>query len=118
MYIHRRRFRKAKRLCHRIVAIALSPDAGDGGWLAEAYKHLGAAHRETGAFECAERYFARALQLSEERQDALLTAEILREMAVLQHALGKNRETLAALTRSHALFTQLSANRDLRHVER
>ncbi|HMC57533.1 MAG TPA: HD domain-containing phosphohydrolase [Gemmatimonadaceae bacterium] len=118
MYLHRRRFRKAKRLCRRVLALSLAPDACRGSWLAEAYKHLGVAHRETASPRQAEYYLGRALEMSEERQDALLTAEILRELAILQRQLDRPAETLSALTRAHALFRQLSANPDLRNVDR
>jgi putative nucleotidyltransferase with HDIG domain len=118
MYVNRRRFTKAKRLCRRVLSMSLAPDACGGSWSAEAYKHLGVAHRETGSTHEAARCLQRALALSEERQDALLTAEILRELAVLHRLMGKHPETLEALTRAHALFTHLTANPDLRHVER
>jgi len=118
MYLHRRRFRTVKQLCRRVLSMALAPDACRGSWVAEAYKHLGVAHRETASPAQAEHCLRRALLLSEEREDALLTAEILRELAVLQHQLGRPAETLAALTRAHALFRQLSANPDLHHVDR
>jgi putative nucleotidyltransferase with HDIG domain len=118
MYVNRRRFPKAKRLCRRVLALSLAPDACVGSWLAEAYKHLGVAHRETASLIQAEHYLTRALSMSEERQDALLTAEILRELAVLQHRLDRPTETLSALTRAHALFRQLSANPDLHNVDR
>lgn len=118
MYLNRGRYRKAKRLCRRVLMMSLAPDACRGSWLAEAYKHLGVAHRETASPEQAEYYLGRALAMSEERQDALLTAEILQELAVLQQRQNRLAETLAALTRAHSLFRQLSANRDLRNVDR
>jgi len=117
MYVNRRRFRKAKRLCRRVLTMSLAPDACLGSWLAEAYKHLGVAHRETGSVQQAEHYLSCALSMSEERQDALLTAEICRELAILQRQLDRPTETLSALTRAHSLFRQLSANPDLRNVD-
>jgi len=118
MYLHRGRYTKAKRLCRRVLAMSLAPDACRGSWLAEAYKHLGVAHRETASLQQAEYCLGRALEMSEERQDALLTAEILHELAILQQQLDRPAETLSALTRAHALFRQLSANPDLRNVDR
>ncbi|HJQ22102.1 MAG TPA: HD domain-containing phosphohydrolase [Gemmatimonadaceae bacterium] len=118
MYVNRRRFAKAKRLCRRVLALSLAPDACEGSWLAEAYKHLGVAHRETGALEEAGRCLARALEISEQRGDVLLTAEIMQEQGILHRRAGRHPETLAALTRAHGLFTQLTANPDLTGVEK
>ncbi|HJQ21812.1 MAG TPA: HD domain-containing phosphohydrolase [Gemmatimonadaceae bacterium] len=116
--VKRRRFAKAKQLCKRVLALSLSPSACSGSWIAEAYKHLGVAHRETGAREDAERCLTSALAVAEQREDVLLTAEILHELAILHRAAGRHPETLSTLTRAHALFRQLSAKPDLGSVER
>jgi putative nucleotidyltransferase with HDIG domain len=118
MYVARRHFRKAKQLGRRVLSLALAPDACDGSWLAEAYKHLGVAHRETGDLTEAERYLNTSLTLAEQRHDALLTAEILREVAVLCQLESRHQDTLAALTRAHALFAKLAARPDLTEVDR
>jgi putative nucleotidyltransferase with HDIG domain len=59
------------------------------------------------------------------REDLSLAAETAREQAELFLALGRNRDTLQALSTSHRLFTKLRARRDLvdvglrlRHLER
>jgi HD-GYP domain-containing protein (c-di-GMP phosphodiesterase class II) len=118
MYVTRRRFRKAKRLCLRVIALGSGRDACEGSWLAEAYKYLAVTYRETGDAIASEKCFAKSLELAERREDALLTAEILSEMAVLLHDGGRYQETLAALTRAHALFSKLTAGPDLTNVDR
>ena len=118
LYVLRRKFRKAKQLCRRVLALSLSPEACHGSWVAEAFKHLGVVARESGALQCAENNFQRALRLAEARQDALLTAEILTEMALARHAAGRYPETLTALTQAHVLFSKLTARTDLADVDR
>ena len=117
MYVSRRRFRKAKRLSRRVLALGLSGEKCEGSWVAEAYKHLGVAYRETGALERAEECFAQSLRLAEQREDVLLVAETLRELGDLHHRKGQYRETVANLNRAHDLFTHLSARRDVTDVD-
>lgn len=118
MYLTRRRFRKAKRLSRRVLALGLGRNGCDGSWCAQAYKHLGVACRETGALQLSEQYFARSLQLAEQREDALLTAETLRELGTLHHRTGRYRETFTELYRAHTLFTRLSARREVTDLDR
>ncbi|HEY8174705.1 MAG TPA: tetratricopeptide repeat protein [Gemmatimonadaceae bacterium] len=116
MYVNRRRFRKAKRLSRRVLALGLCGEKCEGSWVAEAYKHLGVAYRETGAPERAEECFTRSLRLAEQREDTLLIAETLRELGVLHDSAGRYQETVTELTRAHELFSHLSARRDLSDV--
>jgi tetratricopeptide (TPR) repeat protein len=116
MYVNRRRFRKAKRLSRRVLALGLCGEKCEGSWVAEAYKHLGVAYRETGATERAEEYFTRSLQLAERREDKLLVAETLRELGVLHRREGRYQETIAELTRAEAIFSHLSAHREVTDV--
>lgn len=118
LYVLRRRFRKAKRICRRVLALGLAPDACHGSWLAHAFQYLGVVGRETGDFVAAERAFRSALAHAERQQDALFTAEILSDIAVLEQRRRRYPETLAALTRAHELFTGLTAHADLADVER
>jgi tetratricopeptide (TPR) repeat protein len=117
MYVNRRRFRKAKRLSRRVLALGLCGEKCEGSWVAEAYKHLGVAYRETGAPERAEECFAHSLQLAEQREDTLLIAETLRELGVLHRRAGRYQETKTELRRAHVLFSHLSARRDVTDVD-
>jgi putative nucleotidyltransferase with HDIG domain len=52
------------------------------------------------------------------REDLLLAAETAREQAELFERLGRNRDTLQALSLSHKLFTRLRAERNLADLAR
>ena len=84
--------------------------------LAETYKHRGVIARETGQLREAEEFLRIAYDEAIAREDLLLAAETAREQAELYLALGRNRDTLQALSLSHKLFTQLRAQRDLADV--
>jgi tetratricopeptide (TPR) repeat protein len=117
MYVSRRRFRKAKRLSRRVLALGLCGEKCEGSWVADAYKHLGVAYRETGAPERAEECFTRSLRLAEQREDKLSIAETLRELGVLHRRAGRYQETISELSRAYELFSQLSAHRDVTDVD-
>ncbi len=84
----------------------------------ELHKMSGVIAREVGALADADADFAVAEQIARERQDHLLLAEVSREQGDLYRRQGRNRDTLAALNRSHQLFRQLRAQRDLADVNR
>lgn len=84
--------------------------------LAETYKHCGVIARETGSLPEADRFLQMAYEQAVAREDLLLAAETAREQAELYLHLGRNRETLQALSTSHRLFTRLRAQRDLTDV--
>jgi putative nucleotidyltransferase with HDIG domain len=114
LYIARGRFRKARRLARRLLAL----DAGSSGqWLGETYKHLGTIARETRDMGEAERCFRLALDHARQRHDLLLTAETMRELAILYQRTKRNRETLLALNEAHAIFARLAAARELIDVD-
>ncbi len=98
-------------------AAHFSADTGDGIWLAHIAKLKGILRREAGAAKEAEQYLSRAVELAEARQDVFLLAESLRERAELYRGEGRNREALQNLNRSHRLFTQLRAKRELANVD-
>ena len=118
LYLHCGRFRKARRLCRRIIAVTRTVGDCEGTWLGEAYKHLGVVQRETGLIAEAEEWFGRALALGERRQDALLVAETLRELAILYERTERPTEMLNALTRAHWMFSNLRAGPELLSVDR
>ena len=117
MYVNRRRFRKAKRLSRRVLALGLGGEKCEGSWVAEAYKHLGVAYRETGVLDRAEDCFTQSLRLAEQREDVLLVAETLRELGDLHQRKGEYRETFSNLNRAHDLFSHLSARREVTEVD-
>ena len=104
----------ARRVCDRILL-----EAGalhETRLLAETYKHCGVIARECGSLEEADGYLRMAYEQALTREDLLLAAETAREQAELFIALGRNRDTLRALSTSHRLFTQLRAKRDLTDI--
>lgn len=104
----------ARGVCDRILA-----EAGalhETRLLAETYKHCGVIAREIGSLQEADGYLRMAYEQALSREDLLLAAETAREQAELFITLGRNRDTLQALSTSHRLFTQLRAKRDLTDI--
>lgn len=116
LHIARAEFESARALCEEVLMDA--EELNEKRILAEAHKHQGVIARETHRLQDAERLLSLAFQQAMEREDLPLAAEIAREQAELYLALGRNRETLKALSLSHSLFTQLKARRDLADVSR
>jgi len=107
-------FEEARVLCHRALT-----DAGEmheTRLLAETYKHYGVIARETRELPESEKFLKMAYEQAMAREDLLLAAEAAREQAELFLAMGRNRDTLQALSTSHRLFTKLRAQRDLADV--
>jgi diguanylate cyclase (GGDEF)-like protein/putative nucleotidyltransferase with HDIG domain len=73
----------------------------------------GAVLRERGDLQGADAQLQLAARIAGERGDLLLLAEVLREQAMLFSLQDRNRETLTCLNRSHQLFQQLRARRDI-----
>ncbi|MDQ6635423.1 MAG: tetratricopeptide repeat protein [Gemmatimonadota bacterium] len=115
LYIEWGRYRKARRLARRLLTL---PRDGRMPWLGETYKHLGVIARAMSNLPEAERCFALALSHAERRHDLLLTAETMREIAIVYQKTQRNRETLLALNTAHALFARLTASRELTDVDR
>ncbi|NUO62904.1 MAG: HD domain-containing protein [Gemmatimonadaceae bacterium] len=99
--------------CDRILGSAAAADARV---LGETLKLRGIAARETGDHAGADDFLARALASARERQDPLLEAETLREVAEVACQLGRNRDMLRALSQAHHIFAGLRAGRDLADV--
>jgi len=106
----------AEQVCERALPMARS--MGDARAEAELRKHRGVIARERGQDELAEREFSLGSALASLRQDVLLQAELAREHAELLGRLGRFRETVHSLNRSHQLFGQLRARRDLADLDR
>ncbi|HEU4996254.1 MAG TPA: HD domain-containing phosphohydrolase [Gemmatimonadaceae bacterium] len=116
LLVARRKFDEAHAVCERVLREAGA--VKETRLLAETYKHCGVIARETGQMDEAERHLRVAFDQATAREDLLLAAETAREQAELYLALGRNRDTLQALSLSHRLFTQLRAQRDLADVTR
>ncbi len=99
-------------------ALRLAHTLGDASAEAELRKHLGVVCRETGHYEDADHHFAIGESLAERRQNLLLLAELARERADLHSRLGRFRETVRCLNRSHQLFSELRARRDIADIDR
>jgi putative nucleotidyltransferase with HDIG domain len=116
LWIARGDIGRAASLCQTVLSEATN--AQDARALGETYKHLGVIARMRGDLQKAEEQFVAAYESAMEREDLLLAAETAREQAELYEAMGKSRETLQALTRSHGLFTKLQAQRNLADLQR
>lgn len=116
LLIARRDFREARALCDQLIREA--GEVHETRLLAETYKHCGVIARETGRLDEADRHLRRAYDQATAREDLLLAAETSREQAELYLALGRNRDTLQALSVSHRLFSQIRARRELADVTR
>ena len=84
---------------------------GDAERKAEALKFYGIIYRETGKLALSRNHLEQGIAIAE-RSNPLLTAETLRELALVFRAQGHNREALEALNRSGALFVDLQAQHD------
>ena len=116
LHIARTEFEAARALCDDVLMDA--EELNETRILAEAQKHSGVIARETHRLAEAEHLLELAFQQAMDREDLMLAAETAREQAELYLALGRNRETLKALSLSHRLFSQLKAQRDLADVSR
>jgi putative nucleotidyltransferase with HDIG domain len=114
LLIARRDFGSADAACEAVLAEAGALQ--ETRLLAEAYKLSGVIARETQRLDEAETLLARAYEQAIAREDLLLAAETSREQAELYLVLGRNRETLRALSASHSLFTRLKARHELADV--
>ena len=107
-------FDRARALCRQAMSDA--GEINETRLLAETYKHYGVIARERRELDESERYLGMAYEQAMAREDLLLAAETAREQAELFLAMGRNRDTLQALSASHRLFTKLRARRDLADV--
>jgi len=114
--ISRGRIDEADAVCAR--ALPLAQAIGDARAEAELRKHRGIIARERGRMQEAEAEFALGASQAALRQDVLLQAEMARELAELLARQGRYRETVQSINRSHQLFEQLRARRDLVDLDR
>ncbi|MDF1506269.1 HD domain-containing phosphohydrolase, partial [Roseisolibacter sp. H3M3-2] len=83
----------------------------------EVRKLQGVIARERGDLAGAEALLLAAEAIADERHLPLLLAEALRERAELHHRQGRNRDLFQCLNRSHRLFEQMQARRDVADVD-
>src|SRR5258708_511948 len=114
--IEKRDFEEAKRRCDRAMALAGHLD--DARANGEAQKVYGIIARETGDLAGAETHLSNARSTAAAAKDLALEGDTNRELAELFGRLGRNRETLQALNRAHACFTQLRSRHELADVGR
>lgn len=114
LLVAKRDFASARSACEAIIREAAA--LNETRLLAETYKLSGVIARETNRLEEAERFLHMAYDQAMTREDLLLAAETSREQAELYLVLGRNRDTLQALSSAHSLFTRLQARRDLADV--
>jgi putative nucleotidyltransferase with HDIG domain len=116
LLVARADYREARRRCDTILEDA--SDMQETQVLAETYKFCGVIARNTKELVEAEKFFVMAFDQAMKREDLLLAAETAREQAELFLILGRNRDTLKALSLSHRLFTQLRAQREIADLSR
>ncbi len=116
LQIEKRDFDEAKRRCDRAMALAEHLD--DARANGEASKVYGIIARETGDLVGAEAHLTKARDVATAAKDLALVGDTNRELAELFGRLGRNRETLQALNRAHACFTQLRSRHELADVGR
>jgi len=116
LHIERREFDAARLISERVLHQA--EPLHETRLVAETCKHLGVIARETGDLPRADVLLRRAYEEAVAREDQLLAAEAMRELAELHLRTARNREALQALSVSHRLFTHLHAQQDLEDVGR
>ena len=85
---------------------------GEHSGRSEALKHYGVIYRESDKPYLAETHLREAVDIAAKHSYPLQEAEAQRELALVLRTLGRNREALASLNRSHHLFSRLQARQD------
>jgi putative nucleotidyltransferase with HDIG domain len=116
LWLARGEIRRAAALCDTVLLEATV--AGDQRALGETHRYLGVIARTRREFNDAERHLDHAFENATRRGDLLLAAETSREQAELYELMGKNRETLQSLSRSHQSYTKLRAQSHLADLKK
>lgn len=116
LWLARGEISRAMSMCRTLLDEAAA--ARDFRTLGETQKHLGVIARMRGELGEAEQHLADAYENANRREDLLLAAETAREQAELYERMGKNKETLQALSLSHRLFTGLRAQHNLSDLQK
>jgi putative nucleotidyltransferase with HDIG domain len=116
LYLQQARFDDAR--CCIDQAFELFGRLGAKHGIAEAYKLYGSLFGATGNLELADAHLEVVTDLAEAADYVLLQAEARAEHAVVYAELGRNADALRALNRSHRLFGELRARRELLDIEK
>ena len=114
LYIARGELARAREVCD--AGFEILGEAGDTLRQAEALKYYGIIYRLTGKPHLASIHLQRSIDIAAPR-DPLLEAQGQRELALVLREQGRNRDALAALNRSHALFTALQAQTEQADIQ-
>ncbi len=112
--IARQRYEDARRDAES--SLAIFDQLGAPGHKSAAYRVIGVVYRETGRLALAESRLRAAIDLAERSGTVLHAAEATRDLALVYQGMGRNQDALLLLNRSHTLFGQLDARRDLINV--
>lgn len=112
--IARQHFEEARRDAE--ASLAIFDQLGSRDHKSAAYRVIGVVYRETGRLALAESRLRGSIDLAIAAGSRLHEAEATRDLAVVYQAMGRNQEALTLLNRSHTLFSQLDARRDLINV--
>ena len=104
-------YAEATLLIERALLTAQANRLGDS--LGGAYKLSGSIALAQGDLEGALVSLARAVEVSTQRGNSLLLAEVERTRAEVFRQLGRNRDALQSLNAAHRLFTKLQARNDI-----
>lgn len=85
---------------------------------ADALKLSGIILRKAGKVHLAANYLAQAIEVARGRGNSLTAAESLREHAITQRLLGKNRRALENLYDAYAIFQRLHAVQEQSEIDR
>ena len=85
-------------------------------WEGLILKQLGIVATRRGADDEALELLSQATSLAEAREDVVLQGEVAAEMARIYRAQERNRETLDALLRAHAVFKRVQAEKKLSDI--
>jgi putative nucleotidyltransferase with HDIG domain len=116
LWLARGDINRAAALCDTVLLEATVAD--DQRALGETYKYMGVIARSRGRVDDAERYLSTAFGNATRREDLLLAAETAREQAELYELMGKNKDTLKALSKSHSLYEKLRAQHNLADLKK
>lgn len=116
LYLRLERFEDARACCDQ--AFEIFSRIGSTSGLGETYKAYGVLYRQSGKLALAEAHLSMVAELAGVSDYALLEAEAERERALVHLEQGRKSEALKSLNRSHRLFTDLTARRELVDLDR
>ena len=115
MHIEAGRLDLAEQHCRE--AAARAREAGEPRWNGLILKHRGVVAKRRGESDKALELLLTARGLAEEREDVVLQGEVAADLARVYLAQDRNRETLDALFKAHAVFKRVQADRALADID-